>query len=155
MNWRPIETAPRDQVAGVDPLILIAHIRDDRVVWAVAARWTVEIYGYVQCASRSGWQTDYMPPIALAHNKPKHPGEWLFPDAAASPTHWMPLPEKITGAIDQTEEVAIAIWAVLCPGMVMGDADLPHYAAAAKAAMGELGIESLATSSDSSEERRG
>lgn len=41
-------------------------------------------------------------------------------------------PLRVTGARDLVEEAACLIWAELCPGMVMGDDDLPHYEAAAK-----------------------
>lgn len=41
--------------------------------------------------------------------------------------------KRVTGCINQVEEAACLIWAELCPGMVMSDADLPHYEAAAKA----------------------
>lgn len=42
---------------------------------------------------------------------------------------------RITGASNQVEEAACLIWAELCPGLVMGDDDLPHYEAAAKAVL--------------------
>lgn len=44
-------------------------------------------------------------------------------------------PKRVTGCINQVEEAACLIWSELCPGMVMGDADLPHYEAAAKAVL--------------------
>ena len=44
-------------------------------------------------------------------------------------------PSRVTGACNQLEEAACLIWAELCPGMVMGDDDLPHYEAAAKAVL--------------------
>jgi len=44
-------------------------------------------------------------------------------------------PSRITGAANQVEEAAGLIWNELCPGMVMGAADLPHYEAAAKAVL--------------------
>ena len=44
-------------------------------------------------------------------------------------------PSRVTGCVNQVEEAACLIWAELCPGMVMGDADLPHYEAAAKAVL--------------------
>lgn len=42
---------------------------------------------------------------------------------------------RITGARNQIEEAACLIWSELCPGLVMGDEDLPHYEAAAKAVL--------------------
>ena len=44
-------------------------------------------------------------------------------------------PLRVIGAINLVEEAACLIWSELCPGMVMGDADLPHYEAAAKAVL--------------------
>lgn len=44
-------------------------------------------------------------------------------------------PSRVTGCVNQVEEAACLIWAELCPGMVMGDADLPHYEAAARAVL--------------------
>jgi hypothetical protein len=92
-DWQPIETAPKgDSVPYVDPLILIGRIESGRVVWAMAVRWAVEMYGYIHCASRSGWAVDYMPLIAMQHNKPKLAGEWVCAPEGYGPTHWMPLP---------------------------------------------------------------
>jgi hypothetical protein len=45
------------------------------------------------------------------------------------------------GCLNQVEEAACLIWTELCPGMVMGGADLPHYEAAARAV---LALRSLA-----------
>ena len=44
-------------------------------------------------------------------------------------------PLRVTGAIDLIEESACLIWSELCPGMMMGDDDIPHYEAAAKAVL--------------------
>lgn len=44
-------------------------------------------------------------------------------------------PKRVSGCTSQIEEAACLIWDELCPGMVMGDADLPHYEAAAKAVL--------------------
>ena len=43
--------------------------------------------------------------------------------------------ERITGARDIVEEAACLIWAELCPGLIMGDGDLPHYENAARAVL--------------------
>jgi hypothetical protein len=43
--------------------------------------------------------------------------------------------ERVTGCSTLVEEASCLIWAELCPGMVMGDADIPHYEAAAKAVL--------------------
>jgi hypothetical protein len=43
--------------------------------------------------------------------------------------------QRVSGAANLVEEAACLIWAELCPGMVMGDEDLPHYQAAAKAVL--------------------
>lgn len=53
--------------------------------------------------------------------------EWALRTAAQA--------QRITGACNEVEEAACLIWAELCPGMVMGDSDLPHYEAAAKAVL--------------------
>lgn len=42
---------------------------------------------------------------------------------------------RITGATDIVDEAACLIWAELCPGMVMGDADRTYYENAAKAVL--------------------
>ena len=42
---------------------------------------------------------------------------------------------SVTGASDIVDEAACLIWAELCPGMVMGDDDRPHYENAAKAVL--------------------
>jgi len=44
-------------------------------------------------------------------------------------------PLRVTGASNLIEEAACLIWSELCPGMVMGDDDIPHYEAAAKAVL--------------------
>ncbi|MFD2501443.1 hypothetical protein ACFSTI_24900 [Rhizorhabdus histidinilytica] len=51
----------------------------------------------------------------------------------------------VQGAESDEEAVACLIWAQLCPGMVMGDEDLPHYLNAARAALAELGVAALAS----------
>lgn len=107
-EWQPIETAPKgDSVPCHDPLIMIARIEDGRVCWALAARWTVVTYGYIQCASRSGWAVDYMPPIAMGHQKPKPAGEWIMPSPNYEATHWRPMPDpprSITQALPETQK---------------------------------------------------
>lgn len=44
-------------------------------------------------------------------------------------------PWYIQGASSELDAAACAIWAELCPGLVMGDEDYPRYTAAAKAAL--------------------
>jgi len=44
-------------------------------------------------------------------------------------------PLRVTGAISLVEEAACLIWSELCPGMVMGDDNIPRYEAAAKAVL--------------------
>lgn len=44
-------------------------------------------------------------------------------------------PKRVTGCVSLVEEAACLIWDELCPGMVMGDSDLPHYEAAARAVL--------------------
>ena len=44
-------------------------------------------------------------------------------------------PLRVTGAINLVEEAACLIWSELCPDMVMGDDDIPHYENAAKAVL--------------------
>ena len=41
----------------------------------------------------------------------------------------------VIGASDIVDEAACLIWSELCPDMVMGDEDRPHYEAAAKAVL--------------------
>jgi hypothetical protein len=41
----------------------------------------------------------------------------------------------VTGARNKIEEAACLIWSELCPGMIMGDDDLPYYVAAARAVL--------------------
>lgn len=43
--------------------------------------------------------------------------------------------KRVSGCTNLVEEAACLIWAELCPGMVMGDDDLPHYEAAARAVL--------------------
>lgn len=42
---------------------------------------------------------------------------------------------RVTGCINDVEEAACLIWAELNPNEVMGDDDVPHYEAAAKAVL--------------------
>lgn len=58
--------------------------------------------------------------------------------------HGVAQPSRVTGASNQVEEAACLIWAELCPGMVMGDDDLPHYEAAAKAVLALTSTENTA-----------
>lgn len=43
--------------------------------------------------------------------------------------------KRVSGCVSLVEEAACLIWSELCPGLVMGDADLPHYEAAARAVL--------------------
>ena len=54
---------------------------------------------------------------------------------------------RIDGAVDILDETACLIWAELCPGMVMGDDDRPHYEAAAKAVLART-LDTASTASE-------
>jgi len=82
-----------------------------------------------------------------------YPGEygWEFDEDSFERDH-MPSPdthaaevELVEGAANDEEAIACLIWAQMCPGIVMGDDDLPYYLNAAKAALSELADHSAPT----------
>jgi hypothetical protein len=65
----------------------------------------------------------------------KEPRETLLKAAAAIRSSAVGAGARITGASDIVDEAACLIWSELCPGLIMGDADRPHYENAAKAVL--------------------
>lgn len=89
IQWRSIETAPKDDD---ERLILLACFYKGRLMWAMAATWAVSMYGYIQCASRSGWNVMQFPKMADGHYPAKYVNaEWIMDNGEMAPTHWMPL----------------------------------------------------------------
>ena len=55
-EWKDIKTAPTDRQ------ILVARIDESGyVVYAVMVRWEVQLLGYIQRASVSGWYIEGIP----------------------------------------------------------------------------------------------
>lgn len=88
MTWQPIATAPKDLELFVDDMIEIACFRNGALVWLTAAIWQTALYGYVHCATRSGWWTPYFPDTANGADRPRRTGEWIIPAKGLEPTHW-------------------------------------------------------------------
>lgn len=88
-EWRPIEQALavpaiRDGLKKV----LIGCFYRNELVWAMLATYGQVSYGYVQCASRSGWAATNMPEMARDHRPFKYPGEWINGAGELAPTHY-------------------------------------------------------------------
>ena len=84
IDWKDIKTAPTDRQ------ILVARIDEmGYVVYAVMVRWEIQLLGYIQQASVSGWYIEGIP-----MNKGKSiiiNFGMLSTDLNCAPTHWKDL----------------------------------------------------------------
>ena len=112
LEWRPIEQISRDpawsDIRDGMKNVLLGCVYRGELIWAMLATWGDAHYGYIQCASRSGWAALNMPTMAKEHGPFKHPGEWIGKSGELSPTHYRHISFQVENESD-TQAVDINV----------------------------------------------